>query len=1177
MLRLHLSELRILSSQRRNGPRTLLSAEQVAVTCHSDPIDTSLVYSDTEGLGVSHRLRWLLCSLPKIDTQLSVTNMIRYSDGSASTLLPHSQMSVLVNNVDGSGLEMVAHVQHEELILKFVLSCVAPRETVPEIILCGRFASAEKEAERQLCELRSLSVMQTDPGINVRADRVVFDVFDIDILRIIRFVNLMQRFRNEIYWNSDEKRVKTDGDSSQAKHNSTMVTDINIQSVHVQLRFAGQVLDAQATDVSFASNHRNARTCATRVLMCGQQILSTGCIAFSVCENNAVPQPIAVTVERLRFCLPHGLHFGNVVKSILTMIKALKMTRRAGDIEVEQSPSQRDGSTPVLSIPAMTVSLSDATLELEDDPMDAWLNGRYQLLRRELEQQEIRLQQLTEQLAARGVKEGSDKFTAATKLLAHDCARRYLSDSQAAKCPREPLFRVCIGTANIELLENKWSTDYETVVAKMRSCDAVEFPAATGAPFGFTDLIATTLRADFHGVSACIRDYNLPLLTIDSLNVNSPLIIAEQSVTAEFWSSTNVCINTGETVATLIKTSSPTKIFHQCASEVNGLCFCYGTAYQPALADIAAAFSRLSADSSEYSQPLQYWDKLRFMFHGSMNLNIHSFTLKILARTNPHIHDEYAAVCAARASVLCVSQNLWKISLQEVDLSLVSISEPKHEAAHLPSINIQGEMHWKCTNSSHFVHSFARRREEAFPNQNPDVSLAILGDRVDKTDRDVYSAFRSHSWNLNLSVEFEAQTNRQAVANEAAFKMWTSSLPWIQNLSRNFVTAPASKSSVIKMSRTKLGRPRKRRQPSLGQLLESFMCRVSFGPAKLLLQNNIDDQHAIQLQSTRMNLTFDMHNIKSDESSKLLQKHEMTKAMFMVVETKELVVQWHMDTLASPQNQRLCQCESVCLSKNLFIEAETVPKGTQQPGRQDRNDLHLQINGALIWFSLENRNFISEWIASAAMHAPEQTATLHETISTEMSTAGGDMLDFLAEALLDDVDGEASSAVNDSSSSQNLGEPVGLALAIQFSRPQIRIKSERGGCVVLTSKEARIEKNRRSLPNATSEMESIVCCLQHAKLFAASEVHFESYVGISSETIESSSACYHEGSGAQQIMAPCSAQLLVHKWLPTRGSGPDRIGSNADTVDLKMETVHLAMDSRQFGTLKDSISMLISR
>jgi hypothetical protein len=1064
----------------------------------------------------------------------------------------------------------------------------------PTVTIDGEVTSVRQKggSKARLCEISSLRMLETESDatslLELRTTRLAIDLADIDLLNLIRQTQPLQQLLKSLILSGPRARhhpLDTNGEQTSTPPKKNLLIRGVVAAVSLRLSLGGQLVEAALSRLSFdASETAVVSITSIRASMCSAQLLAIRNVVVSLKRH---PRALTVKVDDLNFRLPHHLHFGNRLKEILTVIKALRLATQRGlqqqrGVASTAKPEQNDSARETKNPMGIEFLLTDVVLEVEDDPLDMWLNGQYLLLRKEAHEQHSCSRKLAKQLGARGEDVESERARAAFDLLAQNSAERYQKAVESADRSSKPLIGIRIKEGRLGLQTEEWASSYEKIVAEMQTFDSATFPtAATAVQSGFTDLLASTVDVEFHGCSVHIRDYCLPLLTAENLSLKGPVILAEQSVGPDFWSSLDVFANgSRELISTVIKASAPLKIYHSLQADISGLGFVHGTAYQPAIAELALALSRLSADSFEPSEPLKFWDKMRFMFHGTLKANVHRFSLKILATLSPHSDgDEHATITADYLNLDCISQNQWTMSIAEVNV----FSTTKSDTIYFPGFEIRAEMQWNSLETSHFVHAFATNMADAFPNRNVEASLAELKEAQARRSKlsDIYSPFRSHSWSLKLNLTCVATRGEGASVDETFAELYTLSFAWCQILAQNFHSQPRSGAAIFKMPRTKIGNIRKKRnEPSLGALLQSFELRVDSGPLEVMLWNQ--DRSCLQMQLTGAIVALDVHSVSLDDAA--------TKAVSYTVVASNL--SGKCSTQTSPRPLRLCSCAQFSLGKHAAVTKSG--QVNTSDAQQHLERLDIQISDILAWGSLENRNFIFNWIASAVVpktddenvSKPSSLDSVPDKGHGKEPEIAGNMLNFLASALQEhSADGELEPELqSEEHAVQKIGERFGLAVIVNFLRPQIRVKSEDGsGCMVITATEAMIDQGRhRNLLScdADAEVQVVACSLQCTKLFAASDVHFDSDIGVSVEAVDGGSAFFHDASGAQQIMAPCVVDVTIYKWSP-RPSDHTTTASAASAaaetdIALKMKNVDVAMNAEQFSTLKDAISMLTS-
>ena len=614
-------------------------------------------------------------------------------------------------------------------------------------------------------------------------------------------------------------------------------------------------------------------------------ILDLGNLSTTTAERSSQKE-VDIAAQSINFKLPHDLHFGNALAGIVTAYKATKLAV-AQTWQKPLQPRVAAASTPPQQ-PTIRFECAAFTMQVADATLDAWLDTRFAVARREWEQVTQRRLLLAQKLADKGVtSDASPELLGKARLAEQTLAKKnehlyrkivgdkseHISSSSSStpstsskQSLHPPLLTVRVGAVKLCLEHEEWARSFGGLLKRVEAYGGA-LPAEVKPNLAFAELIGRKMSLDLRDVDVQIRNYAKPLLKVGSLVLEGPVIIAEQSVSDAFCLRKHFRV--GQTEVCVAKTLAPTKLFHNWRADVRGVDLAYGICLLPGLADLSEATNRLSPVSLDPSYPMTWWDKLRFKLHGDLQCTISNLRIFLLADSSPHLSREHVEVDITQLDLDLSGQERWAVDGFDISMKPVSEATPLADSLHLPALHIGALMGWNSPSASsssvslspHYVHPFAQTLDEVFPNKAitsqtlprapescNEWSGAILASDARSAQFDgrfPTETFAATGWTLNAEISLFERTGVSSEAATPAVNsahstlcLWASSLEWLSQLSESFSDSNRFDPRSFHETMTKRPPSRPVTKTSLGGLLYGGKVHLQSVAPKLRFWNS---------------------------------------------------------------------------------------------------------------------------------------------------------------------------------------------------------------------------------------------------------------------------------------------------------------------------------------------------
>lgn len=519
----------------------------------------------------------------------------------------------------------------------------------------------------------------------------------------------------------------------------------------------------------------------------------------------------------VHICMPYRLELRAIDDSVEDMLRALKLvtaakTKLLFPNKEEKSKAKETSSS---KIGRVRFCIKKLTADIEEQPIQGWLDEHYQLLQKEACELAVRLNFIDELISkggkSRGVAEKKDSLedgkihfngeeidvediSAVQKLQDEIYKQSFRSYYQACQnlvqsqgsgacsegfqggfkpsTARSSLFSVSATELDVSLtrIEGGDSGMIEILQKLDPICRAHSIP--------FSRLYGSNINLHTGSLVVRIRNYTYPLFAATSGRCEGRVILAQQATCFQPQIHQNVYIGRWRKVCLLRSasgTTPPMKTYSDLPLHFQKAEISYGVGFEPALADISYAFTvalrraNLSIRNPSPDPPplkkeksLPWWDEMRNYIHGNTSLYFSESQWNILASTDPYeksdklqIRSGYMELQQSDGRVYCFAKD-FKILISSLE-SLLKNSNLKCPPGfsstfiEAPAFSLEVIMEWECDSGNPLNHYLFAFPSEGVPREK------------------VYDPFRSTSlslrWNLLLRPSLPIHDNQSSLCS----------------------------------------------------------------------------------------------------------------------------------------------------------------------------------------------------------------------------------------------------------------------------------------------------------------------------------------------------------------------------------------------------------------------------
>ncbi|CAH1450829.1 unnamed protein product [Lactuca virosa] len=435
---------------------------------------------------------------------------------------------------------------------------------------------------------------------------------------------------------------------------------------------------------------------ATRVFKSGRMQLSR----IPNASDPAVKWDYVIQGLDMHICLPFRLQLRALDDSFEEMLRALKLVAAAKEkiifpFKKKESESGKPKKPSSSKLGRVKLYIRKLTAEIEEEPLQGWLDEHYHLRKNDAREMAVRLNFLDDLLykttespahvpVGDSDDDGQDKTTStSTSTCMHDASslekmreelyknsfRSYYEACQALvishgsgacqegfesgfkfSTSRTSLFSV-IGTA-LDITLTEIEGGEEGMIQLVQKLD----PVARESNIPFARVYGCNLNLQAGSLVAQLRDYTYPLLAATSGKCEGRLVLAQQATPFQPQTLHQVYIGKWRKVEmyrSVGGTTPPMKTFLDLALHFQKGEVSFGVGFEPVLADLSYAFTvalrraKLSVrDPNPFVVPpkkeksLPWWDEMRNYIHGKTTLSFSEMLFNILGTADPYEKSE---------------------------------------------------------------------------------------------------------------------------------------------------------------------------------------------------------------------------------------------------------------------------------------------------------------------------------------------------------------------------------------------------------------------------------------------------------------------------------------------------------------------------------------------------------
>ncbi|KAL1539208.1 protein SABRE [Salvia divinorum] len=568
---------------------------------------------------------------------------------------------------------------------------------------------------------------------------------------------------------------------------------VQVQSIFSENAKIGVLLEGLMLELNQARVFRSSRMQISRVPN------ASGSLSDAKFETVTTWDWVIQALD-VHICLPFRLELRAIDDSLEEMLRVLKLVTSAKAkcilTQKKEPPKPKKPSSTRTGF--IKFCIRKLTADIEEEPLQGWLDEHYQLLKNEARELAVRLDFLDE-LISRGQGHVTDEPTDSLERKIHFNEEEIdLRDASAIQKLREEIYkqsfqsyyRACQGlvpsqgsgacktgfhagfrpsTARASLFSIS-ATELDLSLSKIEGGDAgmIEVlqkldPVCRAHNIPFSRLYGASINLHTGSLVAQIRNYTYPLLAATGGRCEGRLILAQQATCFQPQIHHEVYIGRWRKVDILRSatgTTPPMKTFCDLPIHFQKGEISFGIGYEPSFTDISYAFTvalrraNLSIrNPNPVIQPpkkeksLPWWDEMRNYIHGKTTLYFSETIWNVLATTDPyenldklHIMSGYLEIQQSDGCIYASIKD-FKVFLSSLE-SLQKNCTWKHSSGlsapflEAPVLTVEVTMEWDCESGSPLNHYL--------------FALPIEGTLRDKVFDPFRSIALSMRWNISL-------------------------------------------------------------------------------------------------------------------------------------------------------------------------------------------------------------------------------------------------------------------------------------------------------------------------------------------------------------------------------------------------------------------------------------------
>ncbi|KAJ1294163.1 hypothetical protein BS78_01G124900 [Paspalum vaginatum] len=500
----------------------------------------------------------------------------------------------------------------------------------------------------------------------------------------------------------------------------------------------------------------------------------------------------------VHICMPYRLPLRAIEDAVEDMIRALKLVSSAKRSMLcpdgkEKSKKANSGASKFGSVKFV---LRKLTADIEEEPIQGWLDEHYRLMRSKVCELDVRLKFLEEATSGSvdlnnrsserkilydGVEIGMHDTTALQRLQeeihnqafrSYYVACRNMVPSEGSGACSEGFQAGFKPSSRRASLLSLSASELDVTLTRIDGgeIEMVEFikgldPVCQEQNIPFSRLYGSDISVLVGSLVVQLRDYTSPLFSSLSGKCQGRIVLAQQATCFQPQIHQDLYIGRWQKVKMLRSASGTTpavKMYSNLPIYFQKGEISFGVGYEPSFADISYAFqvalrrvnlSTRASCSGPVIQPpkkersLPWWDDMRYYLHGKIVLYFNETRWKFLASTNPYEHTDKLQIVSEYMEIqqtdghVDVSAKEFKIYISSLEsimknCSLKVPSGVPRPFIYAPLFSLNVVMDWQCESGNplnHYLHA-----------------LPVEGEPRKKVYDPFRSTYLSLRWNFSL-------------------------------------------------------------------------------------------------------------------------------------------------------------------------------------------------------------------------------------------------------------------------------------------------------------------------------------------------------------------------------------------------------------------------------------------
>ncbi|KAL8172011.1 hypothetical protein V2J09_023815 [Rumex salicifolius] len=695
------------------------------------------------------------------------------------------------------------------------------------------------------------------------------------------------------------------------KKESVFAVDVEMLRVSAE---AGDGVEATVQIESIFSENARIGVLLEGLILCfdGCQLVKSSRMQISRIPNASSPGitvwDFVVQGLDIHICLPYRLQLRAIDDAVEDQLRALKLITSAKSKLI--FPVKKNSSKPKKpsssNFGCLKFYVRKLTAEIEEEPLQGWLDEHFHLMKNEASELAVRLKYLEDLVSGN---------TDNTEAAAHEKKLQYkgvdidLQDPSAVDKIREDIYKDSFQSyyqacQNLKACEGSgaWregfqagfrpstqrasllsiiATDLDLTLMMIEGGEAgmVNFvkeldPVARKNNIPFSKLYGTKLNLRTNTLVAQIRNYTYPLFSGTSGRCEGRLVLAQQATSFQPQVQSEVYIGRWRKVSLLRSatgTTPPMKTYTDLPLHFQKGIVSFGVGYEPVFTDISWAFTvalrRANLSVKNPNAPptppkkeksLPWWDEMRNYIHGHISLVLSETQWYIFATADPYEKLDKLDIVSDRMEI---KQSDGQIHASAKDFKVFTSSLEylaknrnlkfppgiAYPFLEVPWLTLELNMDWGCDSGTPLNHYLFSLPNEGRPREY------------------IFDPFRSTSLSIRCSVSFrplsESSSTDTSIADRPpTVKLGAHDLEWIVKFWNLNYLPPCKLRMFSRYPRFGVPRIPRSGNLSLDRVMTEFMIRIDSTPICIKNIPLDDDDPSKGLTFKMTKLKFELVN-----------------------------------------------------------------------------------------------------------------------------------------------------------------------------------------------------------------------------------------------------------------------------------------------------------------------------